>query len=85
MKPHLFLLGTVLGIEDFATATIDRPGSLDAKCLAILRHWLNVTSNPTWKMFCDRLEKNDIFNNLRAKIAQDHGVSGVNGWNSLCV
>ena len=79
MTPNLALLGIVLGIDDFATATLNDPGSLQTKCLAILRHWLNVTSYPTWKLFCGKLEKKDIFNNLRAQIAQDHGVSGVIG------
>ena len=79
MTPHLALLGTVLVIDDFATATVNEPGSLQTKCLTILRHWLNVTPNATWKLFCDKLKKNETFNNLRARIAQDHGVSGVIG------
>ena len=77
MTPHLALLGTVLGIDDFATATVEGAGSLDTKCLTILKHWLNVTPNPTWGLFCDKLGIKDTFNNLRARIAQDHGVSGV--------
>ena len=79
MTPHLALLGSALGIDDIATATVNEPGALQTKCLAILRHWLNVTPNPTWKLFCDKLEKNDALKNLRARIAQDHGVSGVIG------
>ena len=79
MTPHLALLGTVLGVGDFATAILGEPGSLQMKCRAILKRWLEVNLNPTWKLFCDKLEANDTFNSLRARIAQDinHGVSGV--------
>ena len=55
ITPHLNLLGTALGIDDLATAIRNGPGSLQDKCLDILRKWLNVTPNPTWDLFCEKM------------------------------
>ena len=76
MAPHLTLLGTVLGIEDFATATVEGSGNPQSKCLKILKQWMNVTPNHTWKLFCNELEKSTTFNDLRARIEKGHFVSG---------
>ena len=76
MTPHLTLLGTSLGIEDFATATVEGSGNTQSKCLKILKQWMNVTPNHTWKLFCKKLEKSTTFNHLRGRIAEDHDASG---------
>ena len=77
MTPHLTLLGTVLGIGDFATAIRNGPGGPQDKCLDILKKWLDVTPNPTWDLFCENLGRSSTFNNLRGRIAEDHDASGV--------
>ena len=76
MTPHLTLLGTVLGIGVHATAIRNGPGDPQAKCLDILQHWISVTPNPTWDLFCEKLGRSPIFNNLRERITEDHNVSG---------
>ena len=74
MTPHLTLLGTVLGIGVLATAIMNGPQD---KCLGILKKWMDVTPNPTWNLFCEKLGRSSTFNNLRGRIAEDHDVSGV--------
>ena len=76
MTPHLNVLGTVLGIDNFATAIENGPGDPQTKCLRILKKWLDVTHNPTWDLFCEKLERSPTFNNLRSRIAEDHDASG---------
>ena len=76
MIPRLTLLGIVLGIDDLATAIVNGPGGPQDKCLKILKQWMDVTPNPTWDLFCEKLRKNPIFNNLRGRIAEDHDASG---------
>ena len=76
MTPHLTLLGAALGIGDLATAIRNGPGSLQDKCLDILKKWLDVTPNPTWDLFCEKLERSRIFNNFKDRIAKDHNASG---------
>ena len=77
MTPHLILLGTSLGIGFFATAIMHGPGDPQAKCLDILKKWLDVTPRPTWDLFCEKLERRPTFNNLRSRIAEDQDASGV--------
>ena len=75
MTPHLTLLGTVLGIDDLATAIENGPGDPQTKCLDILRIWLGVTPNPTWDLFCEKLGRSSTFNNLRGRIGEDNDAS----------
>ena len=77
MTPHLTLLGTALGIDNLATAIVNGPGGPQAKCLDILRIWLGVTPNPSWDLFCEKLGRSPVFNNLRGRIAKDQDASGV--------
>ena len=73
---HLTLLGTMLGIEDHAKAIIENgSGNPTTKCLDILKHWLDVTVNPTWNLFCSKLKGSDTFNCVRAQIKEEHGIS----------
>ena len=77
MTPHLTLLGTALGIDNLATAIVNGPGDPQAKCLDILRIWLDVTPKPTWDLFCEKLGRSPTFNNLRGRIVEDRNASGV--------
>ena len=70
---HLTLLGTVLGIEGHANAIENGPGDTTAKCLNILKHWLEVTENPTWNLFCSKLKKDATFNRVRFQIERQFG------------
>jgi hypothetical protein len=72
MTPHLTLLGTVLGIENHAAAVMGGAGSPQEKCINILRHWIDTTSEPTWQLFCDRLKRNTQFNGLSGQIEREH-------------
>jgi hypothetical protein len=71
MLPHLRLLGSALGIEDYAAAVVEGPGNLETKCIDILRKWLHRNPEPTWRVFCDKLSKNQNFNSLRYIICAD--------------
>ena len=65
---HLTLLGSVLGIEDRAKAIENGPEDATAKCLNILKHWLEVTEHSTWNLFCSKLKKDATFNHVRFQI-----------------
>lgn len=71
MLPHLRLLGTALAISKFTESVVESPGDPDSKCISILSRWLDVTPNPTWKLFCERLQVTQVFNNLRETISKD--------------
>ena len=77
MTPHLILLGTVLGIDDFTFTVMNGPGDPQTKCLTILKQWMDVTPNPTWDLFCENLRKSSTLNRLRGRIEEDHDASGV--------
>ena len=77
MIAHLPLLGAALGVGDYTSAIMKEPGDPQSRCIDILSHWIKVTPHPTWTMFCDRLEKAEVFNNLRSTICREHGISGV--------
>ena len=68
MLPHLRLLGTVLGIEDFAIAVFNDSGSRKDKCLEILKEWLHRTPEPTLRLFCDQLAHREEFTSFVSAI-----------------
>ena len=75
MIAHHTELATVLEIEDHGEAIGKGPGDPKAKCLDILKHWLKVTENPTWNLFCSKLTESDTFNHVRARIEKKHAIS----------
>jgi hypothetical protein len=74
MLPHLSLLGTVLGIAEHTAAIMQDHGSHTDKCIRILQKWIDTTSNPNWTLFCQCLQRNEQFNNLRSRITEDHNL-----------
>ena len=68
MLPHLLVLGTALEVEDYTAAVMNAPGTLEDRCIQILRKWLNSTPNPTWRVFCEKLEKAGSLNGVRKNI-----------------
>ena len=72
MTSHLTLLGTVLGIENYTAAVMGGAGSPQEKCINMLLHWIDTTSEPTWQLFCDRLKRNAQFNGLSGQIEREH-------------
>ena len=70
LAAHLTALGSALGIEDQTEAIENGSGDANAKCLKILKHWLNVNPNPTWKMLCDKLTVYDTFEAVVTMIAE---------------
>ena len=74
MTDNLRLLGAVLGVDKYASAVVHRPGKPKEQCIEILSHWIEVTSHPTWTLFCDRLERAEEFKNLRTKISRDQSL-----------
>ena len=68
LLPHLALLGTVLGIGKYTLAVMKGAGSPQEKYIKILSHWLETTPNPTWRGFCEKLEKAKELNRVRETI-----------------
>jgi hypothetical protein len=71
MLPHLRLLGTVLNIEDYAVAILDASGNPKTKCLHILKEWVDRTSEPTLRLFCDQLARREEFITLISAICKE--------------
>ena len=72
MTPHLTLLGTVLGMENHTAAVMGGAGSPQEKCINILLHWIDMTPEPRWQLFCDRLKRKTQFNALSGQIEREH-------------
>ena len=65
MLPHLLVLGTALEVENYTAAVVDAPGAPKDKCIKILKEWLDTTPNPSWRVFCEKLERAKDLNRVR--------------------
>jgi hypothetical protein len=65
MLPHLLVLGTALEVENYTAAVMNAPGTPEDRCIQILQKWLDFTPNPTWRVFCEKLEKAEELNRVR--------------------
>ena len=72
LKTQLKLLGCVLGIQSETAAIEKTSEDSTTKCLRLLEHWLKVTTNPSWSLFCAKLQMCDSFNNVREQMEKDH-------------
>ena len=72
MKTQLYLLGCALGIQSETAAIEKTSEDSTTKCLRVLEHWLKVTTNPSWSLFCSKLKLNESFNSVREQIEKDH-------------
>ena len=70
MLPHLMVLGTALEVEDYTAAVVDAPGAPATIYIKILKKWLDSTPKPTWRVFCEKLEKAEELSNVRKIIEE---------------
>ena len=68
----LLPLGIVLGIKDYVLSIQSGELTPQDKCIFILNKWLEITKNPTWTEFCNKLKQPGLdMTQLAEEIAQD--------------
>ena len=68
----LLPLGIVLGIKDYVLSIQSGELTPQDKCILILNKWLEITKNPTWTEFCNKLKQPGLdMTQLAEEIAQD--------------
>ena len=73
LSQKLLPLGVALGIKDYAKSNLAGNETPQDKCILILDKWLEVSTHPTWKEFCENLRKPGLdMVSLANEIAEKH-------------
>ena len=72
LSSKLLPLGIVLGVKDYVLSIHSGELTPQDKCILILNKWLEITKNPTWTEFCNKLKQPGLdMTQLAKEIAKD--------------